>query len=126
MRPGGEFQTIGPYELNWDTQQYKCWLSQWITSALLSILQAVNIFWYFLIIRIAIRYVSKGDAKDTRSDDEDYEDGDLEAEDSEAPVINHSTAMKPTLLVNGDPISPVEGSATGVLSRDSAGATKRK
>lgn len=122
MRPGGEFETIGPYELNWDTQQYKCLLSQSITFGLLSVLQAVNIFWYVLIIRIAIRYVSKGDAKDTRSDDEEEE----ELEGDEAPANGNSIATKPTLLVNGDPISPIEGSSTGVLGRDSAGASKRK
>jgi len=39
-----EFKTVGPFELNWETQQYKCWISQAISFALLAILQAVNVF----------------------------------------------------------------------------------
>ncbi|CRK25593.1 hypothetical protein BN1708_014253, partial [Verticillium longisporum] len=36
-----EFQTIGPFELNWATEQYKCRISQVITLGLLSFLQAL-------------------------------------------------------------------------------------
>ncbi|KAF2865168.1 TLC domain-containing protein [Massariosphaeria phaeospora] len=50
-----EFSTVGPFELNWETEQYKCWLSQYIAFALLAALQAVNMFWGFLILRIAYR-----------------------------------------------------------------------
>src|SRR4051794_17258420 len=35
-----EFRTVGPFELNWETQQYKCWISQYITFGLLASLQA--------------------------------------------------------------------------------------
>ena len=33
---------IGPYELNWETEQYKCWIAQYITFGLLASLQAEN------------------------------------------------------------------------------------
>ncbi|KAF2759182.1 longevity assurance proteins LAG1/LAC1 [Pseudovirgaria hyperparasitica] len=65
-----EFMTVGPFELNWETQQYKCTLSQFITFALLAALQAVNLFWFFLILRIAYRFAVHREAKDERSDDE--------------------------------------------------------
>lgn len=70
-----EFKTIGPYELNWETQQYKCWISQIITFALLASLQAVNLFWWFLICRIAYRFIRYSTADDDRSE---YEESDAE------------------------------------------------
>ncbi|KAF5095793.1 hypothetical protein D0Z03_001753 [Geotrichum reessii] len=74
-----EFRTVGPYELNWETQQYKCWISQIITFLLLLALQLVNAYWLFLIVRIAYRFVFSGVQKDERSDDEEEEE--LEIED---------------------------------------------
>ncbi|KAM5345414.1 hypothetical protein ACJ41O_011276 [Fusarium nematophilum] len=69
-----EFETIGPFELNWETQQYKCRLSQVITTTLLSSLQALNMFWLFCIARIAWRFVSQNELDDDRSEAEDEED----------------------------------------------------
>ena len=66
-----DFKNVGPFELNWETQQYKCWLSQCITFALLAALQAINIFWFSFIIRIAVNMVKDHVEKDIRSDDED-------------------------------------------------------
>jgi acyl-CoA-dependent ceramide synthase len=74
------FKTVGPYELNWDTQQYKCWISQYITLALMASLQAINLFWFFLICRIAVRFIVAGDAEDDRSE---YEPSEEEVEDKE-------------------------------------------
>ncbi|KAF5093794.1 hypothetical protein DV451_005142 [Geotrichum candidum] len=74
-----EFRTVGPYDLNWETQQYKCWISQIITFALLMALQLVNAYWLFLIVRIAFRFLFSGVQKDDRSDDEEEEE--LEIED---------------------------------------------
>ncbi|KAK2767022.1 hypothetical protein FQN54_006339 [Arachnomyces sp. PD_36] len=65
------FRTVGPFELNWETQQYKCWISQYITFSLLSSLQAVNLFWLYLILRIAKNYAFNSDRRDDRSEDED-------------------------------------------------------
>ncbi|PHH58717.1 hypothetical protein CDD82_2764 [Ophiocordyceps australis] len=66
-----DFRHVGPFELNWNTQQYKCWISQYITTALLASLQALNLFWLFCIIRIAYRLVWLNVAEDDRSEDED-------------------------------------------------------
>ncbi|KAJ5763398.1 hypothetical protein N7533_002079 [Penicillium manginii] len=65
-----EFQTIGPYELNWETQQYKCWISNIITFALLAMLQSLNLFWLYCLLRSAWKFVVYGVKKDDRSEDE--------------------------------------------------------
>ncbi|KAK4218043.1 TLC domain-containing protein [Rhypophila decipiens] len=77
-----EFKTVGPYELNWETGQYKCDLAFWITGTLLSSLQALNLFWLFYILRIAYRFVVHNVAKDDRSD-EDESEAEVEAEAAE-------------------------------------------
>ncbi|KAI9740232.1 MAG: hypothetical protein M1834_004810 [Cirrosporium novae-zelandiae] len=71
-----EFRTVGPYELNWEAGQYKCLLSQVITFTLLACLQAVNLFWFYLILRIAKNYVFDNHLEDNRSDDEEEEETD--------------------------------------------------
>lgn len=68
------FKTVGPFELNWETQQYKCWISQYITFALLASLQAVNLFWWFFICRIAYRFIRYSTADDDRSEYEPTDD----------------------------------------------------
>ncbi|KAK1599149.1 TLC domain-containing protein [Colletotrichum navitas] len=74
-----EYTTVGPFELNWATQQYKCTLSQYITLGLLASLQALNLFWLFHIFRIAYRFLRYDIAEDDRSDAE-VTDADDEAE----------------------------------------------
>nr|UWK20516.1 longevity assurance factor/sphinganine N acyl transferase subunit 1 [Trichoderma decipiens] len=71
-----EFRTVGPFELNWETQQYKCWISQYITAALLASLQSLNLFWLFYILRIAFRFIRDKEATDDRSEDEDEDEED--------------------------------------------------
>ena len=68
-----EFRAIGPFELNWETQQYKCWISQYITFALLAILQGINLLWLFFILRIAYNITFAKVIQDVRSDDEESE-----------------------------------------------------
>ena len=77
-----EFKTVGEWELNWDTQQYKCWISQYITFFLIASLQCVNLYWLFLIFRILKRYVFGGVTADERSDDESEGDSESGNEDS--------------------------------------------
>jgi acyl-CoA-dependent ceramide synthase len=91
-----EFKTVGPYELNFATQQYKCWISQLITFCLLASLQAVNLFWLFLILRILKNYLLNSVKQDERSDDED-DDEEVEASTKAA---NGSAA-----LANGNGVS---------------------
>jgi acyl-CoA-dependent ceramide synthase len=72
------FKTVGPFELNWETQQYKCWISQYIAFGLLASLQVVNIYWFYLIGKIAIRFI-----KDKKADDDRSEYGSTEDEEVE-------------------------------------------
>ncbi|CAG8902085.1 unnamed protein product [Penicillium salamii] len=65
-----EFHTVGPYELNWETQQYKCWISKVITFSLLASLQALNLFWLYYLLRSAVKFLITGEKKDDRSEDE--------------------------------------------------------
>ncbi|KAF2838444.1 longevity-assurance protein 1 [Patellaria atrata CBS 101060] len=135
-----EFSTIGPFELNWDTQQYKCWISQYITFALLASLQAVNLFWLFLIFRIAYRFVkSWGEViEDERSEYEGSED-ELEIDKEAIPngvtkrdpvvVIETSKAKNkkaingsashpvPQVVINGEPVD-VDSPAAHTRSKD--------
>lgn len=109
-----EFRTVGPFELNWETQQYKCWISQYITFALLASLQAVNLFWLFLILRILANYIFNSVKKDERSDDEDEEEEQEEQNQAtaigiEQPSLTARNAGKenqaPQVLVNGEPVN---------------------
>lgn len=75
-----EYQSVGPFVLDWANEQYKCRLSQVITAVLLMSLQALNLFWLFYIVRIAYRMVAHNVAEDDRSDEED----EIEAEHSNA------------------------------------------
>lgn len=78
-----EFKTVGEWELNWETQQYKCYISQPITFFLIFALQLVNIYWLFLILRILARYIFSGEQKDERSEDEDEEEEDTSNSEEE-------------------------------------------
>ncbi|TVY65708.1 Sphingosine N-acyltransferase-like protein [Lachnellula suecica] len=68
-----EFKTVGPYELNWETGQYKCDLSHYISTALLVALQGLNLFWLYYILRIAYRFLFYNVAEDDRSDNDENE-----------------------------------------------------
>lgn len=71
-----EFATIGPFELDWKAQQYKCRISQMVTFGLLASLQALNLFWLFLIFRISCNYIITRIPKDETSDIEGDETND--------------------------------------------------
>ncbi|KAI8626037.1 TLC domain-containing protein [Xylariaceae sp. FL1651] len=68
-----EFRTIGPYILDWEAEQYKCEISNVITFALLAVLQALNLFWLYCLLRNAYRFVVLGVAKDDREEGEEDE-----------------------------------------------------
>ena len=87
-----EFRTIGPYELNWETQQYKCLLSQLIAFSLLASLQAVNLFWLFLIVRVAKRIVFNNIVADERSEVEDNDEDDPADDDTAAAAAAAAAA----------------------------------
>jgi hypothetical protein len=78
------YATVGPYTLDWTTQQYKCWIAQWITFGLLLSLQLVNLFWFYLILRILWRLATSSQLDDVRSEDgDDDEDEIVKTEDLE-------------------------------------------
>lgn len=110
-----KFATVGDFTLNWDTQQYKCWISQWITFSLLAALQSVNLFWLFLILRIAFRIVTTGEERDERSEDEEDEE--------ETTGNSEKQADKPSLLLNGNPLSAA--AQTGAESAAASSADRR-
>ncbi|KAL9119936.1 MAG: hypothetical protein Q9187_003513 [Circinaria calcarea] len=68
------FSTIGPFDLNWETQQYKCRLSQVITFSLLACLQAINLLWLYFIVKVATNVVFAKKVADVRSDAEEEEE----------------------------------------------------
>lgn len=70
-----EYSTVGPFELDWAAQQYKCGVAQLGTLALLAALQGLNLFWLRCLLRTAYRYVVSGVAKDDRSEAEEEEGG---------------------------------------------------
>lgn len=107
-----EFAVIGPFELNWDTQQYKCLLSQVISFSLLAALQAVNLFWLFLIFRIAYRFVSTwGEIEDERSE---YEDSGTEMAVEDEPVKETNGPKEgQALRLNGNANGYANGKTNG-------------
>jgi hypothetical protein len=127
-----EYRTVGPYELNWETQEYKCGIAFYITFFLLAALQSLNLFWLFFIIRIAYRFVVHRTASDDRSDDEETEGEDGEEKrkikGEEKGLKEERELDKPQLLVTGidDKVEVVDGpsfaevAASGVQSNGSA------
>ena len=68
-----DFKTVGPYHLDWAAGYFKCEIAFYITLALLSALQALNLFWLVYIVRIAWRFVRYRTADDERSEGEEEE-----------------------------------------------------
>ncbi|GKT63858.1 sphingosine N-acyltransferase lac1 [Colletotrichum tofieldiae] len=93
-----EFSSVGPYELNWETQQYKCWISKVITFTLLGLLQSLNLFWLFFLVRIGYRFVFHDVKQDDRSEAEESEAEPMETIDEVskvdvAPIMNGEAAQ---------------------------------
>ncbi|KAI9737664.1 MAG: hypothetical protein M1818_005668 [Claussenomyces sp. TS43310] len=116
-----EFQTVGPYELNWETEQYKCWISNVVTAVLLSSLQSLNLFWLFYIFRIAYRFAWHNVAQDDRSDDDEAEYAE-EMEQEKLITQSANGPAAPQLRLNG---KLVEGQTTGAKPK-TAEARSRK
>lgn len=112
-----EFKTVGPYEINWETQQYKCTLSFVITLCLLATLQSINIFWLYCLLRSAYRFLVHNVVKDDRSEVEESELEDLarKKERKEAEERNRAAEL---LLLNGN------GSANGSANGNAKGVAK--
>ncbi|KAL9000273.1 MAG: hypothetical protein Q9169_000990 [Polycauliona sp. 2 TL-2023] len=105
------FASIGPFDLNWETQQYKCTLSQYITFSLLACLQAMNIFWLCFIARVALKVYKTGEKKDERSDDEEEEEvGDEKAVKEKE---ERARASERALMAENSDKMAVDGEAVG-------------
>lgn len=120
-----EFKTVGPYEINWETQQYKGLLSNVITFGLLAALQALNLFWLFFIVRIAYRFVVYSIAEDDRSEAEESELEEMERKKKDTVNMLQAETL-PLLNDNGF----ANRSANGVIKATGNGIaippTKRK
>ncbi|GAB7364000.1 hypothetical protein MBLNU230_g4559t1 [Neophaeotheca triangularis] len=129
-----EFATVGSFTLNWETQQYKCWISQYITFALLAVLQLVNLFWFFLILRIGWRFLRASELADERSEYEEdtaEETGGVGVEAKEGlekvdggvvPGGKEVEGGMPSLRVNGVVVTEGEG---GEVDEQGQGVRKR-
>lgn len=136
--PPNEFATIGRYDLTWEDQQYKCWISQAITFSLLAVLQAVNVFWFILITRILLRFVFVKALADERSEDEDELDekaeeivegkgaegrGEWEGKQMNGNV--RAGGLGPKVVLNGHPVDSSEAPQARMNIREKK-ATLRK
>ncbi|KAH0490804.1 hypothetical protein TgHK011_002256 [Trichoderma gracile] len=83
-----EFRTVGPYDLDWDTQQYKCWISNGITFTLLASLQALNLFWLYCLLRSMYKFLVYRIKKDDRSESSGEEEAAAALEQVEPPVLS--------------------------------------
>ncbi|WPH02304.1 Hypothetical protein R9X50_00516600 [Acrodontium crateriforme] len=112
----GEYSSVGPYELIWETQQYKSWISQIITFGLLSILQGLNLYWFFLILRIAYNIKFKNVVRDVRSEDDglDEELEEKKPAPGEVLSVNDSTSKTVVSGIEGKSFNqaPIFPSAT--------------
>jgi acyl-CoA-dependent ceramide synthase len=123
-----EFKTVGPYELDWLAEQYKCWISHVLSTALLAALQALNLFWLYYILRIAHRYVFLNVHEDDRSDDDDKEFDEEQRAEALARAAEDAAAALPRVVLNGNG----NGNGAQAAGKSSAadvhtnGATNRK
>ncbi|KAJ5081477.1 hypothetical protein NUU61_009741 [Penicillium alfredii] len=101
-----DFRTVGPYELNWETQQYKCWISNIITFTLLAVLQSLNLFWLYCLLRSAWRLFVHGEKKDDRS----------EEDESELEMERKMEKEKHLLVGNGSAHGSVNGMAKATVN----------
>jgi acyl-CoA-dependent ceramide synthase len=137
-----EYTTVGPFELNWELQQYKCRLAQIVTFGLLAALQAVNLFWLFMIFRIAYRFVINWgkEIADERSDYDDTGD-EAPAEEEESTAVKQATLSPkvngrangtpngketPQVMLNGGPVPRTPSPAGTTATPDTIKSRLRK
>ncbi|KAG2116103.1 longevity assurance proteins LAG1 LAC1 [Suillus discolor] len=79
-----EFDLIDESNRVW-APETGAWLVWWMKYQIvfpISLLQLLNLFWYYLILRIVIRSLRDVEVTDVRSDDEDGDDDDDDTEDT--------------------------------------------
>lgn len=96
---------------------------------MLASLQAINLFWLFLILRIAKNYVFDSSITDVRSDDED-EDEEEEGEGVEGlkdVVGGKLVAVEtPKVLLNGNPVESSAARKEGESYSDAVKDRRKK
>ncbi|EWC45335.1 hypothetical protein DRE_00734 [Drechslerella stenobrocha 248] len=95
-----EMPYVADFRLDWDEPYYNCQLGQIVISSLLSALQIVNIFWLYLVLRVAYRYVFKAELNDVRSEDEGGEGDEDDVgfdDDIKTPMLEET----PKIQLNG-------------------------
>ncbi|KAJ7283555.1 longevity assurance proteins LAG1 LAC1 [Mycena rebaudengoi] len=88
-----EFELVPEQAQAWIPEEGS-WLAPWMRYQVfipIALLQALNLFWYFLILRILVRTVVSSQTEDVRSDDEDDE------EDEQPPKPNPLDEKKAAL-----------------------------
>lgn len=118
-----EFKTVGPYVINWENEQFKGPLSHYISTALLTSLQSLNLFWLYYIFRIAYRFVFENVAEDDRSDNEEKE-----LEDDQVPDLlttrDESKILNPQVTTNG--LTPIQVGLSSGVERSTNSLLNRK
>jgi very-long-chain ceramide synthase len=93
---------------------------------LLAILQALLIFWFVMIVRLAVRVIRGSPADDVRSDAEDEEgDEEYEEEEEEEPEIEKDATVHSLSVANGIGNIPDKATTNGTIAY-SNGIHKRK
>lgn len=124
-----EFKTVGPYELNWETEQYKCPLSFVITLGLLVMLQSINIFWLYCLLRSAFRFLVYNVVKDDRSEVEESELEEMERKKArqERKEVEERNRAAELLLLNGNASANGSAkSATKATGNGTASSSKKR
>ncbi|KAJ7334016.1 TLC domain-containing protein [Mycena albidolilacea] len=88
-----EFHLV-PQEAQIFAPRLGLYMAPWIRDQMfyaLSLLQALNLFWYYLILRILVRTILSSETEDNRSDDED-----------EVDVVGDTAVAAPLLLSDSD------------------------
>lgn len=119
-----EFKTVGPYELDWETEQYKSPPSHYISTALLASLQGLNLFWLFYIIKTAYRFYFLNSHEDVRSDDDESELGEEQTLNGIAKQEVDNIAREKSSLNGGEPVNAKTSAAqiptNGITNRPKA------
>lgn len=98
------FKSLGSWELSWANDTYKSALSRNVAVVLLGGLQAINLFWFYLIIRIAFNIVFRANVSDVREEGEDSE----EDEPVETKAADPAGKLQPAAERDGGVSSAVE------------------
>lgn len=108
-----EFKTVGPYgPLDWENEQYKGPVLHFLSTAFLGALQCLNLFWLFLILRVAYRFIFLDRLEDDRSDNE----GDEEDEEPLVRAVDVPKVALNGMLTNGKS-SALQPQANGAINR---------